>query len=109
MTTRVSPRFVLVGGGVRSGKSTFALDRARALGTRRVFVATAQAFDDEMRDRIAKHQAERNDDDFRTVEEPFELARTVAGITDADVVVIDCLTLWLSNLLLQDLTIPKIV
>jgi adenosylcobinamide kinase / adenosylcobinamide-phosphate guanylyltransferase len=105
----MTPQLVLVGGGVRSGKSTFALNRARALGKRRVFVATAQAFDDEMRDRISKHQAERSDDDFRTVEEPIEIARAVAGITDADVVVIDCLTLWLSNLLLQDLTIPQIV
>ena len=105
----MNKQLVLVGGGVRSGKSTFALERARALGKRRVFVATAQAFDDEMRDRITRHQAERSDDDFRTVEEPIELAQALARIEQADVVVIDCLTLWLSNLLLRDLTVSQIV
>jgi len=76
---------ILIGGGVRSGKSAFALRRARALGTRRVYVATAEPLDDEMSARIGRHVRERGAD-FRTVE---------------DVVVIDCLTLWLSNLLLR--------
>lgn len=107
MTT--SPSLILVGGGVRSGKSTFALARARSLGARRVFIATAQAFDDEMRDRIARHRGERSDDDFRTLEEPLELAQAVASLRDVDVVVIDCLTLWLSNLLLRDMPVPQIV
>jgi adenosylcobinamide kinase/adenosylcobinamide-phosphate guanylyltransferase len=91
---------VLVGGGARSGKSGFALARARALGARRVFVATAQAFDGEMDRRIALHRAERGDD-FRTLEEPLELPRLLAGLDGADVVLVDCLTLWLSNLLLR--------
>jgi adenosylcobinamide kinase/adenosylcobinamide-phosphate guanylyltransferase len=91
---------VLVGGGARSGKSTFAIARARALGARRVFVATAQAFDGEMRDRIDLHRATRGDD-FRTFEEPLELPRLLAELDGADVALVDCLTLWLSNLLLR--------
>lgn len=99
MTT---PSLVLVGGGVRSGKSTFALSRARSLGQRRAFIATAQAFDDEMRDRIALHRSERGDD-FRTIEEPIAIAQAVTALDNIDVVVIDCLTIWLSNLLLREM------
>lgn len=93
------PELVLVGGGVRSGKSAFALEVARGLGARRVFVATAQPFDGEMEARIAAHRAERGDA-FRTVEEPVDLAGALARV-DADVVLVDCLTLWISNLLLR--------
>lgn len=92
---------VLVGGGVRSGKSAFALRRAERLGERRAFLATGQAFDDEMATRIARHQAERGAR-YRTVEAPVALPEALAGLDDIDVVVIDCLTLWLSNLLLGD-------
>jgi adenosylcobinamide kinase/adenosylcobinamide-phosphate guanylyltransferase len=94
-------RFVLVGGGVRSGKSAFALERARSLGARRVFLATAQAFDAEMRARIAAHRAERGPD-FQTLEEPLHVPEALAELHDADVVVLDCVTLWLSNLLLAE-------
>lgn len=90
---------VLVGGGVRSGKSAFALHLARGLGARRVFVATAQAFDREMEERIAAHRAERAGA-FLTVEEPLDLAGALER-ADGDVVVVDCLTLWISNLLLR--------
>jgi len=100
-------RTVLVGGGVRSGKSAFALRRARQLGERRVFIATAEAFDDEMRERVSRHKRER-DGSFRTIEAPRELSRTLRAITDADVVVVDCLTLWLSNLLMDGLSSPDI-
>ena len=62
---------ILVGGGSRSGKSIFALELARQRGARRAFVATAQAFDDEMRERIAHHRAER-DASFATIEEPLD-------------------------------------
>ena len=68
---------VLVGGGARSGKSPFALARARRLGERRVFLATAEAFDDEMAERIAAHRATRGAD-FRTVEEPLALPGAIA-------------------------------
>ena len=99
-----SARIILVGGGARSGKSRFALARARRLGARRVFVATGQALDGEMTERIAAHVRTRGDD-FRTIEEPLALPEALLAIAGsdadgdgADVVVIDCLTLWLSNL-----------
>jgi len=96
---------ILIGGGVRSGKSAFALRRARVLGPRRVYVATAEPLDDEMSARIGRHVRERGAD-FRTVEEPLALPEALVALgggeraSDAgtDVVVVDCLTLWLSNL-----------
>jgi adenosylcobinamide kinase / adenosylcobinamide-phosphate guanylyltransferase len=98
----VQARIVLVGGGVRSGKSAFALARAEQLGPRRVFVATAEARDDEMRTRVRDHQVERGER-YRTLEAPRELEAALLQLSDVDVVVIDCLTLWLTNLLLDDL------
>jgi adenosylcobinamide kinase/adenosylcobinamide-phosphate guanylyltransferase len=97
---------VLVGGGVRSGKSAFALSLARSLGERRAFVATAQALDAEMEARIAAHRAERGAA-FHTVEAPVALAAALADL-DAEVVVVDCLTLWLSNLLLAGADAPAL-
>jgi adenosylcobinamide kinase/adenosylcobinamide-phosphate guanylyltransferase len=94
-------RIVLVGGGVRSGKSSFALDCAQRLGKRRAFIATATALDDEMQVRIDRHRREREGDFEKTVEEPVELAAAIDALSDIDVVVVDCLTLWLSNLLLH--------
>jgi adenosylcobinamide kinase/adenosylcobinamide-phosphate guanylyltransferase len=93
-------RVVLVGGGVRSGKSAFALELAYRLGQKRAFIATATALDDEMKSRIERHRQERRDE-FTTVEEPLELGAALDALTGHDVVVIDCLTLWLSNLLLH--------
>jgi adenosylcobinamide kinase/adenosylcobinamide-phosphate guanylyltransferase len=90
----------LVGGGVRSGKSAFALALARTLGPRRVFLATAQPRDAEMAARIDAHRAERAAD-FETIEEPFDPLAALSPVREADVVVLDCLTLWLSNLLLR--------
>lgn len=93
-------RLILVGGGVRSGKSAYAVARARALGARRAFVATARAYDAEMAERIRRHQAERAGD-FDLVEEPLALARAVARLDGFDVAVVDCITLWLSNQLID--------
>ena len=92
--------FVL--GGARSGKSRHAQALAEALEGDRVFVATAQGFDDEMRDRIARHRADR-DARWRTVEAPIDLAAAIPG---DGVVLVDCLTLWTSNLLLRERDIP---
>lgn len=91
---------ILVGGGSRSGKSSFALQLARERGTRRAFVATAQALDQEMAERIARHQAER-DHAFTTVEEPLDVAGVISR-SDCDVLLIDCLTLWVSNFMMQE-------
>ena len=94
-------RIVLIGGGVRSGKSRFALSRAQQSPGRRGFIATAQARDDEMRERIRAHVAERGQD-FETIEEPLELTHRLSDESGFDILVVDCLTLWLSNRLLRD-------
>lgn len=92
--------FVL--GGARSGKSRYAQARAEARADRPIFVATAEAFDDEMRDRIARHRADR-DARWRTVEAPHDLPDALDRLNGRNVaVLVDCLTLWLSNLLLAD-------
>lgn len=101
LTEGSTPRRILVGGGVRSGKSRFALGRAMELGARRVFLATAEARDVEMEARVSAHVRERGET-FRTVEEPLEIEARLAALQDVDVVLIDCLTLWLSNLLLAE-------
>jgi len=101
-------RIIVVGGGVRSGKSAFALELAHRLGKRRAFVATATALDDEMKTRIERHQKERRDE-FATVEEPLDLAAALDRLTEHDVVVVDCLTLWLSNLLLHQESVDAIL
>src|SRR4051794_8246224 len=93
-------RIVLIGGGVRSGKSSFAIELAHRLGSRRAFVATARASDDEMNLRIDRHRRDRQDA-FTTFEEPLALAEALRSLDDYDVVVVDCLTHWLSNLLLR--------
>src|SRR5947209_267330 len=94
-------QLILVGGGTRSGKSAFALSLARRLGGRRLFLATAQPGDDEMRERIRQHRQTRGPD-FDTIEEPLAVPELLRGSPGYDVVVFDCLTLWLANLLLQD-------
>ena len=93
---------VLVGGGSRSGKSTYALTLAGASGGPRAFIATAQPYDPEMRERIAAHRAERGGA-FTTCEEPFDLAGAIDRLAATHpVLVVDCLTLWLTNVLLQE-------
>lgn len=86
---------ILVTGGARSGKSRYAQTRALALCDTPVYVATARVEDDEFRQRVARHIAER-DARWTTIEEPVNLA----GLdVPAPVAVVDCLTLWLSNLM----------
>lgn len=99
---------IVVGGGVRSGKSAFAVARARQVGARRVFVATARALDDEMHARIAQHQVERGAD-FTTIEEPIRVVGALAALADVDVAVVDCVTVWLSNLMLRGDDEPAIL
>ena len=88
----------LITGGARSGKSRHALELAAAF-RRRAFIATAQPLDDEMRRRIAAHRRQR-DASFHTIEEPLDLAAAVGGVpARIEIAVVDCLTLWLSNLI----------
>jgi adenosylcobinamide kinase/adenosylcobinamide-phosphate guanylyltransferase len=95
----------LVLGGARSGKSGFAQAQAQAEAQggagRPVMIATGQAFDDEMRARIEQHRRERGAA-WRTVEAPLDLPQALGRLHEDDVVVVDCLTLWLSNLMLGD-------
>jgi adenosylcobinamide kinase/adenosylcobinamide-phosphate guanylyltransferase len=92
--------FVL--GGARSGKSTFATRIVSESGLERVFVATATRSDDEMSERIDRHRADRGDG-WRTIEEPLALVEVLARESRAGrVILVDCLTLWLSNLMFSD-------
>lgn len=99
-----SSLFVL--GGARSGKSHYAQARAEATGSNPVFIATAEAFDDEMRNRIARHRTDR-DARWSTIEAPRDLPAAIDALNSREaVVLVDCLTLWVSNLLLADADIP---
>ena len=89
----------LVLGGARSGKSAFAERLVVESTATRIYLATATAGDDEMRDRIAHHRARRGDG-WRTIEEPLALVETLAREDrGGTAVLVDCLTLWLSNLM----------
>lgn len=92
-------RTLLILGGARSGKSRYAQARAEAFDGELVYVATAQALDDEMAARIDQHRADRGPR-WRTIEAPFDLADVIGVEARSDaVLVVDCLTLWLSNLM----------
>ena len=92
-----SPKLVLILGGARSGKSAFAEQLAASSGRRVAFIATATAGDDEMRARIARHRASRSPE-WLTIEEPLQLAGAVRRAAElADVLLLDCITLWLAN------------
>jgi adenosylcobinamide kinase / adenosylcobinamide-phosphate guanylyltransferase len=93
----------LVLGGARSGKSGFAQKAAEtaAGGRGTVMIATGQAFDDEMAERIARHQADRGES-WTTVEAPLELSAAIAALPADAIAVVDCLTLWLSNQMMAE-------
>lgn len=94
-------------GGARSGKSTFALQEASALEGKKAFIATAQALDDEMRLRIDTHKKERGNN-WNTFEEPLFVSRLMNDLKDSyDVVLLDCLTLWISNMMHAGFDIAK--
>ena len=93
---------VLVLGGARAGKSAFAQTLAQEMGSSVVFVATAQALDDEMKDRVRLHKVSRPSQ-WHTLEEALDPSRALGEIQDGyDLVLLDCLTLWVSNLLLHN-------
>ncbi len=91
-------KIIYISGGCRSGKSSLALSMVRNC-RKKVFLATAEALDQEMRERISMHRKDR-DDSFITIEEPVDPARKVLGLpSDIQAVVIDCLTVWAGNLM----------
>ncbi len=93
-------RIVLVTGGCRSGKSRYAQQLAESLPGRRAYVATCPVQDDEMRRRVDAHRRDRAGRGWETIEEPLHLNTTLRD-ADHDVLLVDCLTLWVSNLMLR--------
>jgi adenosylcobinamide kinase/adenosylcobinamide-phosphate guanylyltransferase len=98
-------RLTLVIGGAASGKSTHAEALVTATGRPRVYIATAEAWDTEMADKIARHRAARGPA-WRTLEAPRDLPAALATVTPDEAVLIDCATLWLTNLILADTDLP---
>ena len=103
-TTDATGGVILVLGGARAGKSSYALqlaaERERVSGSKVCFIATAQALDEDMATRIERHRAERPSQ-WLTIEEPYEIDEALRR-TDARIVIVDCLTLLVSNWLLRD-------
>jgi adenosylcobinamide kinase/adenosylcobinamide-phosphate guanylyltransferase len=95
----MSRKIIFITGGARSGKSAFVLKEASKISGKKAYIATAAAIDKEMRQRIENHKKQRGDD-WDTYEEPLRIADTIKRIEeDYEIIVIDCLTLWLSNLI----------
>ncbi len=102
----MSTDITLVLGGARSGKSRYAEGLVTAKPGPRVYIATAQIWDEEMADRVARHRQDRGPG-WTTVEEPLDLPGALRRhAVDGTGVLVDCLTLWLSNLLMADADIP---
>ncbi|MDH5180289.1 MAG: bifunctional adenosylcobinamide kinase/adenosylcobinamide-phosphate guanylyltransferase [Gammaproteobacteria bacterium] len=92
----------LILGGARSGKSSYAEQRAQASGLHVIYIATATAQDKEMAERITRHRQQRPDH-WQLIEEPLDLVTVLQTYAAPDAcLLVDCLTLWLSNLLAQD-------
>lgn len=100
---------LFISGGARSGKSYFAEETALSLYNKSVvgkessslyYIATAKKSDDEMEERIRIHQQDRGDT-WKTVEEPFDIERILANCNKEDVILLDCLTIWLSNVMFE--------
>jgi len=105
----MTAQHILVLGGARSGKTGFAERLAMRLGSSPVYLATAEALDAEMRERVATHRRTR-EGRFTTVEEPIELADAIIHASKKhDVVLVDCLTLWITNLLAAGLDVAGLV
>ena len=94
-------RLIYISGGCRSGKSAYAQSLAENTPGRRVYLATCPPIDTEMEQRIALHQQQRTNKEWKTIEAPLDLAGAVTQAQDFDVLLIDCLTLWVNNLLYE--------
>jgi adenosylcobinamide kinase/adenosylcobinamide-phosphate guanylyltransferase len=94
-------------GGIKSGKTKFALKKAEELNNGKLYyIATARAIDEEMKERIEKHKIERGEK-WLTIEEPIEVDRVFKTIPKGSVIVIDCLTTWLTNLLIEEYDVEE--
>jgi len=94
----------LVLGGARSGKSVYAEKLLENSGKQMVYIATAQAHDDEMGQRISHHQARRGTE-WTTVEEPLDVCKALLKAGSGKIILLDCITLWLSNMMAADLDV----
>ncbi len=94
-------KLIFITGGSRSGKSEHARKLCESLPGPSAFIATCPAVDDEMRERIKMHQVARSRSDWHTIEETIDLVGAMRNAGEFDVVLIDCLTLWVSNLMQQ--------
>lgn len=92
---------ILVTGGARSGKSRYAEQRTRELGSAPVYIATAEAFDAEMADRIAQHQ-QRRGPEWQTINAPLDLSQALKEADGRGPCLVDCLTIWLNNLMFHE-------
>ncbi len=92
-------RLILITGGARSGKSDYALARAESLTGPHIFLATCPVVDGEMEERIRRHKAERQEEIWRTIEEERDLATNIQSLEAGHVCLVDCLTLWVNNLM----------
>ena len=100
-----SEKIIFITGGARSGKSSFAVAEASRINGRKAYIATAEALDEEMRQRIENHKRQRGDE-WDTYEEPIRIADVIKKTEGKySVIVIDCLTLWLSNVMNSGLDI----
>jgi adenosylcobinamide kinase / adenosylcobinamide-phosphate guanylyltransferase len=96
-------KIVLITGGARSGKSSYALELAESISTKRLFVATCPNVDSEMSERVSRHQEERRGRGWVTIESETDLISIFLKKTEAiDVVLIDCITLWVNNILFTE-------
>lgn len=94
-------RMILVTGGARSGKSAYAQSLAESLPGPRAYVATCPVTDAEMAERIRKHRQARTEQAWLTLEEPVDLPAALTQATGCPTVLVDCLTLWVNNLMYQ--------
>jgi adenosylcobinamide kinase / adenosylcobinamide-phosphate guanylyltransferase len=90
---------ILVTGGARSGKSCYAQERTEQLEGRKLFIATCPRIDSEMDERIDRHIADRKDRNWHTIEEEIDISRIIRNNYESDIILLDCLTLWVNNLL----------
>ncbi len=100
------PNLTLILGGAASGKSAYAESLVSGSGRSRVYVATAQAFDDEMRAKLTRHRQIRGPG-WRTIEAPLDLAPALGQASGQEAVLLDCITMWLSNHLLNEHDLEK--
>ncbi len=107
---QTKPKIIFIIGGCRSGKSRYALELGQQLSKQgRIFIATCRPRDEEMQQRVAKHQSER-DPSWKTMEIPVQIDKAIDdGSQKSTILLIDCLTLWISNLLLGNQKLKAIV